>query len=151
MSSWEYVDEERLYMVSDQGQVMNVKSGRVLKPIWTGKKRKQYATVVLHGKNCKIHLLVLEAFDGPRPEGMLGMHLDDDTHNNTMDNLAWGTHEENAQIASLLGNRKDQKLLSECKGRVRDMIACGVRNCNIARWFDVSQQLICDVRAGRTK
>jgi len=42
-----------------------------------------------------IHALVLEAFVGPRPSGMHCRHLDGNPHNNAIDNLKWGTVQEN--------------------------------------------------------
>lgn len=45
--------------------------------------------------NRKVHHLVLEAFVGPRPEGMECLHWDDNPSNNRLENLRWGTHSEN--------------------------------------------------------
>lgn len=42
-----------------------------------------------------VHAVVLEAFAGPRPEGMEALHADGDRTNNRSDNLSWGTHAEN--------------------------------------------------------
>ncbi|WP_167757036.1 NUMOD4 motif-containing HNH endonuclease [Amycolatopsis sp. CFH S0078] len=42
-----------------------------------------------------VHVMVCEAFHGPRPEGMEVRHLDGDSRNNRADNLAWGTQSEN--------------------------------------------------------
>lgn len=39
--------------------------------------------------------LVCRAFHGPRPEGHLVMHLDDDSLNNVPSNLRWGTPRDN--------------------------------------------------------
>ncbi|QOV97160.1 HNH endonuclease [Rhodococcus pyridinivorans] len=41
--------------------------------------------------NRKVHRLVLEAFTGPCPDGMVGCHNDGDTTNNRLDNLRWDT------------------------------------------------------------
>src|SRR5262249_12287511 len=35
-------------------------------------------------------------FVGPRPEGFLGLHFDDDAENDSLGNLRWGTAEDNA-------------------------------------------------------
>jgi NADH:ubiquinone oxidoreductase subunit C len=48
----------------------------------------------------KIHLLVLEAFVGPRPEGYEAAHLDDNSRNNHVSNLAWVTRSENQRMNS---------------------------------------------------
>lgn len=44
-----------------------------------------------------VHVLVLEAFIGPRPESMpCCRHLNDDKKDNRLENLCWGTYAENA-------------------------------------------------------
>lgn len=44
----------------------------------------------------KVHILVLEAFVGPRPKGMLACHFPDrDPANCRLDNLRWDTRREN--------------------------------------------------------
>lgn len=98
---------EGLYEVSDFGRVRSIsrtverrgevyeKPGRVLKPI----RRTYHFGVSLYadGKSTPrpIHRLVLEAFVGPRPEGMECCHLDDDPTNNRLSNLRWDTHSAN--------------------------------------------------------
>jgi hypothetical protein len=44
----------------------------------------------------RVHILVLEAFSGFRPEGMLCLHWDDNRVNNRIENLRWGTLLDNA-------------------------------------------------------
>lgn len=43
-----------------------------------------------------VHRLVLTAFRGPRPDGMVCRHLDGDPTHNCLENLAWGTLKENS-------------------------------------------------------
>jgi hypothetical protein len=53
-------------------------------------------TVKLGKNNSRlVHILVLEAFVGPRPDGAYGLHWDDDPSNNRVENLRWGTPSEN--------------------------------------------------------
>jgi hypothetical protein len=42
-----------------------------------------------------VHHLILLAFVGPRPEGCVTRHLDDDKANNRLGNLCYGTSTEN--------------------------------------------------------
>lgn len=66
-----------------------------LRPRWSGR----HLSVGLRRDKIEhrryIHHLVLETFVCPRPEGMYGLHLDDDPTNNDLSNLRWGTASEN--------------------------------------------------------
>lgn len=42
-----------------------------------------------------VGVLVLEAFVGPRPPGLVCCHYDDNSKNNTLENLRWDTHSAN--------------------------------------------------------
>jgi hypothetical protein len=44
-----------------------------------------------------VHRLILEAFVGPCPDGLEGLHHDDDHTNNRIGNLRWGTHVANVE------------------------------------------------------
>jgi len=61
--------------------------------------RKGYPQVGLYrdGKRTMspVHKVVLEAFVGPRPDGMECRHLDGDRSNSCLVNLCWGTSSEN--------------------------------------------------------
>lgn len=45
----------------------------------------------------RVHRLILLAFRGPCPDGWQARHLDGSPHNNALENLEWGTPEENRQ------------------------------------------------------
>ena len=69
---------------------------RALRPTWNGR----YYVVSLYGNGPKIvarvHVLVLEAFGKPRPEGLVSCHGPLGATCNTISNLYWGTHTVNA-------------------------------------------------------
>lgn len=46
-------------------------------------------------KSRYVHQLVLEAFVGPRPEGMVACHWNDISDDNRVENLRWATPQEN--------------------------------------------------------
>lgn len=51
-----------------------------------------------------VHELVLLAFVGPRPDGMVCRHFPDrDTANNSVDNLSWGTQKQNMADRAVQG------------------------------------------------
>ena len=109
------------YEVSDHGQVRSrvrsvptidpqgrpttrTRGGKIL-AIQYGGRNKRYARVQLRPGDARkvdkvwvaLHALVCETFHGPRPEGMLCCHRDDDQNNNRADNLYWGTRAENEE------------------------------------------------------
>lgn len=138
---WLPVQGFDLYEVSDRGSVRSLPrdfprlKGRVLKP---GITPKGHRFVVLSHRGVpstkSVHILVLEAFIGPRPEGMLGLHRDDDKSNNTVENLYWGTYSDNAADAVRNGTHWPASL-TECKrGHVIDGVARnGRRYCTICQ------------------
>lgn len=98
-----------------------------------------------------VHMLVLEAFVGPRPtsEGSLieARHLNDCKHDNRLENLAWGTQHEN--IADALRNkrfRSDGKLdpedVLEIRRRRKEQ---GASYSELALAFGVSKPYIGEI------
>jgi hypothetical protein len=88
---------ESLYQVSAWGSVWSMRAGRRLRtpPDGTG-----YPQVNLHDGphilHTTVHVIELQAFSGPCPDGMEARHLNDiKTDNRWMVNLLWGTPEDN--------------------------------------------------------
>lgn len=91
-----------LYEASDQGRVRSLhwKTPRVLRSN-VDCHGYLFLTVCVDGRkyNRKVHVLVAEAFHGPRPEGQEVRHHNGNQLDNTPDNLVYGTRAENAQDA----------------------------------------------------
>lgn len=68
--------------------------------------------LVFKGKTYKVHQLVCEAFNGPRKEGQVCMHIDEDYRNNRPENLSWGTQKENLNASGFI---------TYCKGRLGEL------------------------------
>lgn len=92
---------EGLYEVSNRGRVASLPkptwpTRRILRP---GTERGGYLYVTLRvaGRQYhrKVHQLVCETFNGPRPDGAMTRHLNGDHLDNTPDNLTWGSSSEN--------------------------------------------------------
>lgn len=138
MEKWKIVVGFDTYTVSDLGRVRNIKTGKLLKP-----RCDRYPHVALNRVERTVHILVLEAFVGPRPEGMLGLHGDDDPLNNKLVNLRWGTHEDNQvdRKKTLIGSYypgRPPKLGQGDYDRVRDLVAAGIGATAIERWLGIT-------------
>ncbi len=97
MEHWKPVpDYEGRYAVSDQGAVKNLRTGCLLTP----QSRNGYLAVNIDAKQHYIHRLVAKAFI-PNPEGKPTVnHLDEDKHNNSAQNLAWATMQEQVRYGT---------------------------------------------------
>jgi hypothetical protein len=136
------------------------KSTGPLKPLVGFVNKGGYHLVLLRRENrprkISVHLLMLETFVGPRPEGKVGRHLDDDKSNNAIDNLAWGTPVENyadrdANNKTARGSRQGLAKLSERDVTlIKRLLSCGVPCRTIARAFDCAENSIGDIKCGRT-
>lgn len=88
------------YFVSNLGRVK--RRGKLLHPFMHG--ARGYPTVVIRGKKHRVHVMVLQTFIGPRPDGMRALHWDDNRLNNRLHNVHWGTHAANAADAKRSGH-----------------------------------------------
>jgi len=152
------------YAVSRDGTVWTCKvigaRGRVGKewrPMVPDVSLKGYCTIRLlnAGKKRKfyVHLLVAEAFLGPRPVELQTRHLDGNPLNNAVDNLAYGTPLENAGDAVAHGRhyRDNKGVLAKAQIPViRMRLARGDRQVDIASDFGVKQMTISDIKNGKT-
>lgn len=97
---WKGIPGFLLYEVSNTGVVRNIKSLRELKQSETNE---GYFEVCLSRQpvNCyiRVHILVMLAFVGPRPIGLVINHLDGDKKNNHLENLEYCTHSHNIKHA----------------------------------------------------
>ena len=102
-----------------------------------------------------IHRMVLEAFIGPRPDGMECRHLDGNKYNNRLENLAWGSHTENMQDSSrhgqryLKGEEHGSAKLTESEARqILSLVGSGISQRNIANQFGVSESTVYHIASG---
>jgi len=105
MTIWKTINRFPDYEISDEGDVKRTTGGRgavkgkILK--WHTHTSTGYPDVRFNvdGKQTAIsvHRLVAKAFLGDRQDGMQIRHLDGNKLNNRVDNLCYGTAQENAQ------------------------------------------------------
>lgn len=108
---------EGFYEISDLGRVRSVdrvvriSDGRLVPykgKLLSAKTSRGYKIVNLHKPGIEkyrtVHSLVLEAFIGPRPDGLECCHWDGNPANNVLSNLRWDTRSANGQDRVRHGN-----------------------------------------------
>lgn len=113
---WKAIPRFPGYEVSNQGKIrsywgVGVKKCKLNKPPHFLKQslslasRTQYYFVDLgYGNHRAVHRLVLMAFRGPCPKGLVACHNDGNPLNNHIDNLRWDTRQSNFRDAVKHGN-----------------------------------------------
>lgn len=146
------------YLISDFGNVMSLccRKRRLLRP---HKDKRGYYRVSIWLGNRKldgvVHNLVLQAFVGPMPKGMIGGgHLDGSRTNNCLSNLKWVTHQENMDHRRLHGTHPSGELNANAKlknkdmGKIFEMARAGVPRRDIAKWFKINESAINRIISG---
>jgi HNH endonuclease/NUMOD4 motif len=87
---------EGRYEVSSRCRVRSVRTGRILKTRATGP---FYPMVDLDGRTYRTHILMAEAFLGPRPPGRIALHHNNIKTDSRIANVRWGTHGDNYRDA----------------------------------------------------
>ncbi len=113
-------------------------------PIRHGRKRVTLRNAVGGYRVVFISHVVLEAFVGPRPLGLICCHEDDDCTNDKLSNIRWGTEESNIADRQRnggykVGQKLDMRKLNESDiSHVRVMKLFGSTLQHIAETFNVS-------------
>lgn len=98
------------YLVSDHGRVWSTKSNRFVGRACGGGssdrapgRPQKYRSVTVNneGKTATIHVMVLETFVGPRPEGHDADHVNHQPSDNRLSNLRWRIAADNRADRSL--------------------------------------------------
>jgi len=142
------------YSVSNYGQVRGPRGRLVGTTSTTQTKYRQFS---VGGKTVLGHKLVMEAFEGPCPQGLCVRHLDGDGLNNNLNNLAYGTHEQNMQDKVAHGGnvRHEQhplaKLTQEDAHEIRQRYLAGGETLRgLAEEFGVAKSLIWRIKEGQS-
>ena len=140
------------YEVSDAGRVRHRVTLRELTQGLNTPKQ-DYLRVSLRCNGARatrlVHTLVLEAFRGPRPPGLQSRHLNDIGGDNRLENLMWGTHEENRADAVRNGFMRHRNTTAPLADLNLDAIradhAAGLSLKQLARRHKTSVALLLDI------
>lgn len=165
---WRVVERFPNYEVSNLGQI-KVKNGR-----YSGKIRKAFLVSgrpamgfwdIRHPKYAQrlkwqyIHILVCEAFHGPKPTvDHQVAHYDGDRYNNRADNLRWATRAENNadSVRHRLERRANGQEVAYAKLTTTDVLSIdrllqkGYSQADIARKYSVKHSTISDIARRRS-
>ena len=164
MTIWKPIREfEDRYEVSDDGRVASLRYHQMnvrqeLKPYDV----RGYKIFVLN-KNARrearqAHIIVAEAFVGPRISGYQINHIDGNKSNNRAENLEWVTPSENVKHAysiklhSQVGERNAAtKLTNAMVEEIKRLLRVGeITQRKIAKQFGLSPAAVCMINKGNT-
>lgn len=160
---WVPIKRNTAYEVSDLGHIRRVEAGRgarigkILKASSNGR----YLQVGLYRSNKVrrelVHIIVAEAFIGPRPEGCEVNHQDGCRGNNSASNLEYCTPKENMEHASrkrllAFGSRnKSTKLTDSQVEWIRREVANGRSRHSVAAEIGICFQHASDIVNGKKR
>lgn len=103
-------------------------------------------------QKARVHVVVLETFVCPRPEGMIACHNNGDSTDNQLCNLRWGTHKENSKDKILHGTHQYGESCPKSKLTEEQAIAIlesTKSNRETAKEFGVCSATVSHIKTGR--
>lgn len=136
-----------VFSITKQGIVKNNRTGNILST-YTNNKGYKCIDLPINGKKykCRLHQLVAHTFIGPQQKGICVRHLDGNSLNNSVENLAYGTQSDNEQDSVKHGTHyRNHKITPE----IARKIAMDKRPYKlIAKDFGLSYNYISDIKGG---
>lgn len=155
METWkDVVGYVGFYEVSDHGQIRSAKTGRLKKFTNDRQKRRPFVGLWRDNKIRVIypHKAVLEAFVGPRPQGMEACHNNGNPFDNRLENLRWDTPRNNQldRIKHGTSNRGERCAAAKLtEAQVRAILADTRLQRIIAAEYGVLQNTISRIKSGK--
>ena len=147
---WKTIPSYPSYEASVEGCVRNKLTQHVLKPCLN---KTGYLKLCVcrdgNKKTVRVHCLILEAFDVPRPTGLVCTHLNHNRTDNRLENLKWDTYSNNNKAGYRENGRKavtphlkgeqnpNSKLTKEQVLLIRELASYGNNQILLAKDFGV--------------
>lgn len=153
------------YYATEEGSIISFRSGepRILsEQIHKGYYRVQMRVDSIKGKwiKAQVHQLVLITFKGDkRSIGLMCRHLNGNPLDNRIDNLEWGTAQENhddsvrhgTAVCLRLGDEHPHSKLNESDVlKIVSLLKQGVKQVEIAKMFRITQRHVSDIKLHQT-
>lgn len=152
MAEWREIADFPGYLVSSDGEVMGPR-GNIIR---SRPKKNGYRLITFPGPVYRyVHHLVLLAFVGPRPLGLVALHADDDRLNNRASNLSWGTQKQNMADADRNGrllrgeDHASAKITQQQMQAIRERCAAGERQADVGACYGLTQPAVSMIVTGR--
>ena len=152
-------DYEQFYEISNHGRFARLRpDGRMIRKLNSCTPYLSVSVKSLNKmpqKSLYIHTLVAKVFIGERPDGLVIRHLDGNKYNNRVDNLSYGTVQQNYEdVVKHKTHRHENNgraLLSErCVMAIKYLHAQKlVCSADLAKAFDITDSAICAIVKGR--
>lgn len=115
--------------------------------------RGRYPVVGINSRAHAVHRLVMLAFVGPCPDGLIVCHNDDNPENNRLSNLRYDTQASNladAQRRGAMPRGYNSVLSEEQIIEMRKLAASGATRAELARKFGVCHHTATNICTGKT-
>ena len=149
MTAWKTVPDYPAYEASNEGEIRNKKTGRILKK---QNNSQGYYTLTLRKNNephqVRVHRVVASSFysDVDFYENLDVNHIDGNKHNNNVNNLEFCTRRENVNHAFRTGLRKPRSMI-QVEVIETGKVYSSIREC--AREGGYDQSAICKCLSGK--
>lgn len=157
MAEWRPIPSLPNHSASSDGDIRNDVTGTVRKPYADKRGYKTVGFNARGGRLCRlVHVLVAEAFHGPRPKGQQVRHLDGAPSNCRPSNLAYGSALDNAADRdrhgrTCRGDKNGNRIVSSDQVReLRALYAAGdVTQYQLADRYGISQAQVNNIVLGK--
>ncbi len=149
---------EGIYEVSNYGRFAVIKNdGKHLRKLNNKTPYLSVSAKAINNSKPKtfyLHQLVAKVFIGDRPDNMVVRHLDGNRYNNRVDNLSYGTPEENyadtRKHKTHKGSNNGRSIFNESSAKaIKYLIQYGIKKQILADAFGVSVMTIYAINSGR--